>query len=381
MNIIEKSNDFLRILALLVYEDIGKQISIIDVKKSLGINNSNLQSVLNYLLEKKRINQGSSGSINLTAQGLEKVYSLKENKEYRILKFLFIEQLPIVRDGDDLMFHYQIYNGSKLIADKNKIKVGISGVLQAVWNHQLKGQFFEEKNFVNILFQYGKDKVIEKLKEGTLNKIEEVELLSTTHPKCLYDDLDSLIEPTDTILEVDIGQKKLTQQIEENKLAALIIEVRDVINAKFYEIYKERLLTINEERNLLDFFKSANTEEEFSHRISSLGNISKNINSKILKKIINEYEPEDKSLHLLDKFFKENNIDSMDIIKIIRNIGIIRNGYPNHTDSVGIKAYDYFSENYPIVNYNASWKNLLQHYYKALKQLEKIISNILEKKI
>jgi hypothetical protein len=89
--------------------------------------------------------------------------------------------------------------------------------------------------------------------------------MSSTQPStCPYNAKD-LAETKAAEYEIETGKKLLMQEIKENRLAASIIETRDIINAIFKTRHQENLLLLNQERNLLDFFETAILEEEFSH--------------------------------------------------------------------------------------------------------------------
>jgi hypothetical protein len=224
--------------------------------------------------------------------------------------------------------------------------------------------------------QYGKDKIIEKLKEGTLTDSEELILLTTTHPSTSPYNPDNLIEPQNAEFEIEIGQKMLIEEIKENKLAASIIETRDKINAIFYERHKEKLLLLNEERNLLDFFKTAKTEEEFSHRLASLGQVSRYLNVSILRKLIGETDTQIGSVVVLEKFLQFIGTPNRTITDNLKQIGRVRQGYPMHTDLAGVvQGYKYFGLQYPVENYETTWTALLNYYLTSLKQLYEILAD------
>ena len=170
-------------------------------------------------------------------------------------------------------------------------------------------------------------------------------------------------------------------EIANNLLAARIIENRDNINALFHSKHKKRLLLLIEERNLLDFFKDAKTVEEFSHRIASLGQISRDLNLDILRKCVGDQEEEGKSLQLLDKYLKQLGISNTEIVNRIRNIGRIRQGYPIHSDITGvIKSLSYFGLNYPLEDYSNAWNVLLTAYSQSLNELLEVFKSEFLKK-
>ena len=165
--------------------------------------------------------------------------------------------------------------------------------------------------------------------------------------------------------------------VNENKLTASIITARDNINDIFYKKHKTKLLLLNEERNLLDFFQNANTVEEFSHRVASLGQVSQHLNIEILRSITKETNKEIKSIQLLDKFLTSLGKQSKEISETLKNLNRVRQGYPIHTDLSGnIDALGYFGINYPIKDYDSAWQTLLNSYYVALDKLRQILIDV-----
>lgn len=85
-----------------------------------------------------------------------------------------------------------------------------------------------------------------------------------------------------------------------------------------------------------------------------------------------------KSLQLLEAYLSLNNVSKSNIADTFRNINKIRQGYPIHGDrSKGVlDAHKYFKITYPITDYSAAWKVLLNSYLKALQQLLEILKNL-----
>jgi hypothetical protein len=151
---------------------------------------------------------------------------------------------------------------------------------------------------------------------------------------------------------------------KEDKLATSIIEIRDNINNIFYYKHKEKLLLLDEERNLADFFENANSKEEFSHRVASLAQVSQRLNVDILRSLTKETDKEIKSIQLLDKFLIGMGKQNKEITEALRNLSRVRQGYPTHTDMSGsIAALDYFGISYPVKDYESAWQILLKSYY------------------
>jgi len=132
---------------------------------------------------------------------------------------------------------------------------------------------------------------------------------------------------------------------------------------------------------LFDFFKNANTEEEFSHRVASLGQVSQRLNVVILKSLTQETNTDIKSIQLLDKFLTGIGKQSKEITETLRNLSRVRQGYPTHTDMSGnIAALDYFGISYPVKDYESAWQTLLKSYYSALDKLRQILIEVYLKK-
>lgn len=380
MNIIEKSNEFLRILSIVSNENSQNKISGERLRKLLDINRNDFPSIIHFLKEKGRIILlNSNNDVSITATGIEAVYELKKGKKFVIVGFLKAEHLPTSRDGNDFIFYYNLIKNDGTISERNRIKVGISGSLEVQWNYQLPNEnIYDGINLEKILFQYAKNTVFEKLREGTLNQYEEMTLLTGMYGDCLYKNVEDLIEPVNLIYEIEINDKGLVEQIEENKLAPLIIEKRDVINARFNSLHNMKLFSLTQERDLLNLFKDANTEEEFTQRILSLANVVQSLNIEGLKTLNKNFDKSDKSINLLEKYLKEKYNGYEDIIKIFRSIVDIRNGFPIHTDSDDkgrlLSSYKYLELDYPIKNFNKSWMILLSKYNDTLNKLDNILS-------
>lgn len=379
MDIIQISNKYLQTLYLKSKDDFDRGYSHITIDKLLGLDKTQAGNAIKYLAEKNLIDtkSGFGDNIKLTSSGIDVAIKLRENKIFKTIKFKGVRYLPSSRDAIEFLYWYDLIDEHGNTEVKT-IKVSISGSLSIGWGFQIWSMQPDRDypNLAKMLLQVGKDKVIEKIKEGTLNEQEELMLLTSTHPNSAPYNPDNLIEPENAEYEIEVGEKILSEEIKENKLAAAIIETRDTINAIFHSKHKEKLLLLNEERNLLDFFKTAKTEEEFIHRISSLGQVSRNMNISILRKLTNETNNELGSVALLDKLLTSLGSQNKSTTDIFRNIGRIRQSYPIHTDIAGvIQGYKYFGIIYPVTDYQMTWTTLLNQYLTSLKQLYEILAD------
>lgn len=378
MDIKHNSNKYLKALYLKSKDNIDNGYSEKIIAKLVGLDRTQANNVLNYLAGKGLIDttNGFGNNVSLTPEGIEIVDKLREGKIFKLLRFTSASYVPSSRDAIEFIFHYQLMNEDGSNVEENGIKVMVSGSLSICWGFQIWQDSTNYTELEKILLQYGKDRVIEKVKEGTITDYEEMLLTTSHYPTERPFNPENLIETKFAEYEIEVGEKILSEEIKENKLAAAIIERRDIINTVFHSKHGEKLLQLNEERNLLDFFKSAKTEEEFSHRISSLGEVSRYMNIKILRKLTNETDTKLRSVELLEKLLISLGSQDNSTTVILRNIGKVRQGYPVHTDIAGvIQGYKYFGLKYPVEDYESTWTSLLNFYLKSLKQLYTILAD------
>lgn len=273
-----------------------------------------------------------------------------------------------------LYFYDIIHHNGK--TESKTIEVFASDILSMTWGLDFYKQ--GSRDAEKILLQYAKEAVIEKFKEGTLNEREEVLLLTSTQPSVSPYNPANLVVTEQEEFTIEPEKKVLSQEIKDNKLAASIIETRDIINALFSASHGERLLLLDQERNLLDFFKPAKNEEEYFHRIASLGQTARNINPSVLRKLLNETNSTIGSVALLDKFLISKNKQNKDITDTLKHIGYIRKGYPIHGDNIKdvLVGYKYFKLKYPVEDFENTWTTILNRYLLALKQLYEIFGSI-----
>ena len=292
--------------------------------------------------------------------------------------------LPSAIDGIEFMYPYEI---RKLVKEKFKldqedaqlkyVKASISGSMAITWGFQIWRPETEYDNLKKLLFIYVLNHIKEKLKDGTLQEMEHVVILSSNHPPKRIYDLDQIPEVYGYEEEIEMNKniKTIENQLSENLLADDIIQHRDHINAVFYNKYSEKLIDLDQERSLLDFFKPSKTKEDFSYRIASLGSLVGKLNKGILIKIVGTSTPTDGTLSLLAKYLQSINGDEDKIITPLKHINRLRQGYPIHTDKATgvIDAHKYFNLEYPIINFEEAWKVLLNAYLNSLKYLYELL--------
>jgi len=307
------------------------------------------------------------------------------------IKFGQPRHLPTEMDGIEIAYPYKIIETPKekykLENPKSSdytIKVAISGSLAITWGFEIWKSNDYYYDLIKLLLPYAIEEIKKKYKEGTLNKFEEIVLLTTNHPENRIYDIQKLPEVNNHVETINIheDEKKIYEEIEINKLAGEIIQYRDLINAIIYNSNKVKLLELDQERNLFEFFKGAKTNEDFSHRIASLGALVGKLNKKFLKEIT-EYEGSELgTIGLLKLLVEKYDPSKISITEILRQINRLRQGYPIHSDKATgvIEAHEYFKIDYPITDFEKAWSILLEQYLHSLKELFELIKkNFLKK--
>ncbi len=254
--------------------------------------------------------------------------------------------------------------------DYHEIKVGMSRDLQSCWD-------LKKSDLVKVLFEFGKRHVIQKLKDGTLSEKEELSLHTGNTEKTCPFDISRIPNPNRATFKVQLGEEKIMQNQDQLQVASSIIDARDNINAIFRESHKEKLLLLTEERDILQLFRDAFSEEDFFYRLSALTHLVINLNISCLREITGIEETTIKSIGLFESYLKQFKILDERIISTFKSINKIRQSYPVHGDNVEgvLKAHKYFGFDYPIKDYNKVWRILLLNYLDALQRLLEALKN------
>ncbi len=256
------------------------------------------------------------------------------------------------------------------------VNVKISSTLASCWG-------LSKQDLVKVLFEYGKRHIDDKLKDGTLRDIEELSLNTVSHPtECPFNP-SRISDPNQAIIDVEISEKTLVLDQTQSQLASLIIAVRDKINGIFCKKHGGKLTLINQERYLAELFREANSQEEFSYRLSALANLIRDLDNDILRSTTGTSDAALKSISLLEAYLEAiigKTNEATYVIKILRNINKMRQGYPVHGDNVEgvLEAYKFLGIGYPIDNYQKAWKTLLEKYLSALQNLFEIIRSLVK---
>jgi hypothetical protein len=292
----------------------------------------------------------------------------------KTIKFEAYSSLPRMRDASEYIFPYTVVDSSlvgtpeeKSRSEQFSIKVGGTYSLLSCWN-------LKSLDLIKVLFEYGKRHIIQKLKDGTLSQNEELLLDTSAEIPCIFDP-SRISNPAGTTIEVDLSQTPIMSDQIFLQLASSIIDARDNINAIFSSIHKEKLILLNEERDLVQFFRDAVSQEEFFYRLCALANAATVLNVPIMRKITEISDTSVKSISLLEQYLKSIDAPCTEIIKTLRYINKIRQGYPVHGDKIQgvVGAHKFFNIEYPIDDFSKSWRILLVNYLNALKMLLDIL--------
>jgi hypothetical protein len=286
-----------------------------------------------------------------------------------------------LRDVTQYRFEFSVVDSSLIGQPEERsgtlygrLFVGITIELNLNWR-------LKDEELLKVLFEYGKRHVIQKIKDGTLSDREELLLTTSNSPEDCPFDPSRIPHPSGAKFEVEVGEEKIMENPEFLQLASSIIDTRDNINAIFHQKHKEKLIELKEERDILQFFRDASSQEEFSFRVCALRNAATNLNIRILREITGITDSQIGSIGLLENYVQQydNYDDSM--IKTLRHINRFRHGYPIHGDRVEgvLEAHEYFGLDYPVEDFSSAWRTLLLNYLDALQKLFELITRLLQR--
>lgn len=295
------------------------------------------------------------------------------NKRLRLLESL---ELPRTRDGSDYIYRFSLVDISLIempeeihYTSQHKIKVGISGTMEAVWSGRQRNI-----NFTKVCYEFGKRELIQKVKDGTIQEYQELEITSINYPNQCPFQSDRIVSELGTYTDFEVTEMVM-EDVSLLQLASNIIDLRDFINAILKERHGAKLIQYTEERDILQLFRSANNIEDFVYRINALKLFATNLNEDLLRELTGNQNRNDKTITLLDSYLQTfPNYENAAIITL-RNINRIRQMYPIHGDNIdGVQdAHTFFQIEYPILNPSEAWKKILNSYRDALSRIFEII--------
>lgn len=289
----------------------------------------------------------------------------------KTLTFQAPEQVPRRRDATQYRFPFRLVDSELIGAPEelarstsHVLTVGVSGTLEACWG-------VPENLLPRILFEYGKRHLKQKVLDHALSESEELLLHSgNAETRCPFDP-DRIADPSGTTLKIEDTVKPLMEDPSLLKLASRIIDARDNINAIFHEKHGEKLIVVREERDLLQFFRDASSAEEFFYRVCALANAATGWNLSKLRDLTKITDSETKLIGLLDAYLTRKGLKDEQVVKTLRALNNLRQGYPVHGDrSEGVlRAHAHLGLPYPVLDYSEAWKRLLVSYLGALERL------------
>ncbi|MFZ1517695.1 MAG: hypothetical protein WAU11_02915 [Ignavibacteriaceae bacterium] len=283
------------------------------------------------------------------------------------------------RDGSEYHYRFSLVDTSLIgmpeenyYISSHKIRVFISGRMEAAW-------IAKQPNidFIKVCYEYAKRELIQKIKDGSIQENQELEIMSTNFPNECPFQSDRIVSKIGTYTDFEV-EGKITEDASLLQIASTIIDTRDFINAIMKERHNKKLFLFSEERDLLQLLRSANSIEDFTYRIGALKSFVTNMDEELLRELTQNQDQNTRSITLLQNYLQQVDDNSEVIIKTFRSINRLRQMYPIHGDNVdGVQeAHRFFGINYPIVNFSDAWKNVLIFYRDALQRILEIIRRI-----
>lgn len=296
----------------------------------------------------------------------------------KTIRFLGGMHLSRQRDAIEYVFDFSIIDSNLIGMPEERtsteyvtIQTSITGTLHAMWSNQ-----DPSLDIMKVLFEFSKRHISEKIKEGTILQKEALWLSTTSQPQSSPFESSKIQMRNGDSFDVEILGVPIMENSSYMQLATNIIETRDYINGVAKEKLGGRLLSLLSERDLLQLFREAKTEEEFVYRMSALKNIAINMNEELLKNSIQTDKTVTGSINLFENYLKQSSEYDETPIKVLRSINRLRQAYPIHTDAAdGVQdAHRFFVLPYPIKNYDQAWRTILVSYSDALKRIFEILN-------
>lgn len=292
------------------------------------------------------------------------------------LTLIEARELPRTRDGSDYLYRFSLVDISLInMPEENyytsihRIKVGISGIMEAGWMGRQ-----QNIDFLKVCYEYGKREIIQKVKDGSIQDYQELEITSTNYPNRCPFQSDRIVSEIGTSTDFEVTERVM-EDISLLQIASNIIDLRDFINAIIKERHGKKLIQYVEERDILQMFRSANNIEDFVYRISALKLFATNLNEDLLRELTGNQNRNDRTITLLESYLQTLPNYDNSAITTLRNINRIRQMYPIHGDNIdGVQdAHTYFQIEYPIQNTSEAWKKILNSYRDALSRIFEMI--------
>lgn len=283
------------------------------------------------------------------------------------------------RDGSEYHYRFSLVDTSLIGMPEEtyytsylRIKVFISGTMEACWKAR-QGNI----EFIKVCFEYAKRELIQKVKDGSIQDYQELEIMRTNYPNECPFQSDRIVSEIGTYTDFGVTER-ITEDVSLLQIASTIIDARDFINAILKERYNKKLFLFSEERDLLQLLRPANSIEDFTYRINALKSFATNLNEELLRELTQNHDGNTRTISLLQNYLQRFADYDEVIINTFRSINRLRQMYPIHSDNVdGVQeAHRFFGIDYPIAEFSNAWKNVLIYYRDALQRILEIIRRI-----
>jgi hypothetical protein len=296
--------------------------------------------------------------------------ALTRDNQLVILRFRSCFFIP---PTDKMVFGFKFFY-DLIIPDMSQANHSIGVFVSDVASMQLQLSFQKGESGEKILLEYGRQWIAEKIREGALAQYEERLIMSRDLKDLPALEIHNLPTVEEAEFIIEQSNSTVMEEINASQLGSLIVDNRHFVNTIFLEKYGEVLLTLPQERNVVDFFKSANSEDEFGMRVISLGSSAREMNISKLRSLTQITDTKIGSVQLLKQFLASRMNDPESIIKPLQCFGRLRSGYPSHADRADVVgAYRYFNLPYPVTDFATAWNTLLNHYLKVLEALKNVL--------
>ncbi|MGO9480188.1 MAG: hypothetical protein ACLP05_00210 [Candidatus Kryptoniota bacterium] len=289
--------------------------------------------------------------------------------------FGIYEQLPTDSEGFDFVFHFTTVSVKYVGAPEeskmtrhHEVIVGVTGSLDGAWQLQ-------HDQLVKTLFEFGRQHVLGKLKDGTLGEREELQLSSANTPPRPPFDTSRIPDPDGVEFIVRFEEDPLAGKLEMSQIGSEIVDALDNINTIFHGVHDDLLFVPREFRAALELVKPVNSKDEYIVRTISLAQLVDQLNSAVLRKIVGETDSHVRSISLLERYMISLGSNPELVVKTLENILRVRQGFPAHAETTdGVReAHQYFGIGYPVTDFKDARRNLLSAFLKALMEIEKVV--------
>jgi hypothetical protein len=329
---------------------------------------------LQYQLQESGIIKKNAGSwrVCLTGTGMRVALAAIKDYQATIITILDGHAIPI---ESRMLYRYMYYYrlSTQPLTDPSKsITVGISDFVQM---YDWKLSFAAGGSAEHVLLLHARDKLIRDLQTGLPVDEQTVEIMQKDLPNLpKYSPSDAPAMKGAQFYVYKRIRQPLRTVDTHGGVPDLIVETRKMINLVFKQKHKEYLLELTQEENLTDLFKDAQTKEEFSTRLISLGSTVGEMNVALLRTLTGITDTQIRSIQLLKALLLKLDLTVEAHIKTLQHLSTARNGYPAHKDKPEtLRAYQALGIPYPVTDYSVTWKALLVHYLTALQGINDVI--------